>query len=80
VGHAKITGGYRLPAKCKFKRLLKHEVSRLNVYILLFCKCIRNGPTDGLIQRHAVAQWLRHCATNRKVAGSIPDGVTGIFH
>jgi hypothetical protein len=24
---------------------------------------------------HAVAQWLRHCATNRKVAGSIPDGV-----
>jgi hypothetical protein len=28
----------------------------------------------------AVAQWLRYCATNRKVAGSIPDGVTGIFH
>ena len=27
----------------------------------------------------AVAQWLRRCATNRKVAGSIPDGVTGIF-
>jgi hypothetical protein len=24
--------------------------------------------------------WLRHCAANRKVAGSIPDGVTGIFH
>jgi hypothetical protein len=29
--------------------------------------------------RHAVAQ-LRHCATNRKVAGSITDDVTGIFH
>jgi hypothetical protein len=29
---------------------------------------------------HAVAQWLRHCATNRKVAGSIPGGVIGIFH
>ena len=28
----------------------------------------------------AVAQWLRCCATNRKVAGSISDGVTGIFH
>ena len=28
----------------------------------------------------AVAQWLRCCATNRKVAGSIPDGVIGIFH
>ena len=25
-------------------------------------------------------QWLRCCATNRKVAGSIPDGVIGIFH
>ena len=28
----------------------------------------------------AVAQWLRCCATNQKVAGSIPDGVIGIFH
>jgi len=23
--------------------------------------------------------WLRHYATNRQVAGSIPDGVIGIF-
>jgi hypothetical protein len=22
--------------------------------------------------------WLRHCATSRKVAGSIPDGATGM--
>jgi hypothetical protein len=28
---------------------------------------------------YAVAQRLRHCATNRKVAGSISDGVTGFF-
>jgi len=28
----------------------------------------------------AVAQWLRCCATNRKVAGSIPAGVIGTFH
>jgi len=28
----------------------------------------------------AVAQWLRYCARNWKVAGSIPDGVIGIFH
>jgi hypothetical protein len=27
-----------------------------------------------------VAQWLMYCATNHKVAGSIPDGVIGIFH
>ena len=27
----------------------------------------------------AVAQWLKCCATNRKVAGSIPAGVNGFF-
>ena len=27
-----------------------------------------------------MAQWLRYCDTNRKVADSIPDGVIGIFH
>jgi len=27
----------------------------------------------------AVAQWLRCCTTNRKVAGSIPAGLTGFF-
>ena len=27
----------------------------------------------------AVAQWLRCCATNRKVLGSIPVGVSGYF-
>jgi hypothetical protein len=27
-----------------------------------------------------VAQWLRFCATNWEVAGSIPDGVIGIFY
>jgi hypothetical protein len=26
-----------------------------------------------------VAAWVRHYATNRQVAGSIPDGVIGIF-
>jgi hypothetical protein len=31
------------------------------------------------IYPHGGAQWFRHCATNWKVAGSIPDGVTGFF-
>ena len=26
-----------------------------------------------------MAQWLKCCATNQKVAGSIPDGVSGFF-
>ena len=29
---------------------------------------------------HTWRSWLRHCATSRKVAVSIPDGVIGIFH
>ena len=28
----------------------------------------------------AVAQWVRCCAANRKIAGSIPAGVSGIFY
>ena len=35
--------------------------------------------TYGLYMGTAVAQWLRCCATSRKVAGWIPDGVIGIF-
>jgi hypothetical protein len=26
------------------------------------------------------SSWLRHSATRRKLVGSIPDGVIGIFH
>jgi hypothetical protein len=28
----------------------------------------------------ALAQWLRYCTTNQKVANSLPDGVIGSFH
>jgi hypothetical protein len=28
---------------------------------------------------HSVAKWLRHFATNKKVAGSIPDEVNELF-
>ena len=32
------------------------------------------------IPSYIFAEWLRCCATNRQVAGSIPDGVIAIFH
>ena len=35
------------------------------------CTCISRGT--------ALAQWLRCCGTNQKVAGSIPAGVSGFF-
>jgi hypothetical protein len=31
------------------------------------------------LRGRAVVQWLKHYATNRQVAGSIPDGIIGIF-
>ena len=51
----------------------------------LYCKyTIMHRPqnvtfTNSTILHYAVAQWLRCCATNRKVAGSIPAGVSGFF-
>jgi hypothetical protein len=41
------------------------------LYVKTKMKCIVTIGT-------AVAQWLRYCATNQKVAGSIPDGVIDI--
>jgi hypothetical protein len=34
----------------------------------------------GFIMGHAVAQWLRHYATSRKISGSRPDEVNGFFN
>jgi hypothetical protein len=67
------------------------ERAELYFYSLLgFCFLLQGGiylslyftfrpylPENGTL---LVAQWWRHCATNRKVAGSIPNGVIGIFH
>ena len=47
--------------------------------ILAYCSTEIQLPTS-ITSGTAVAQWLRFCATNRKVAGSIPAGVIGIFH
>ena len=43
----------------------------------LFLRTIQLGIITSL--GTAVAQWLGYCATNWKVAGSIPAGVNGIF-
>jgi len=43
------------------------------------CVCIYIYIYIYIYRGTAVAQWLRCCATNRKVAGSITAGVIGIF-
>ena len=52
------------------------SVVYLVVYLLYRLKCLSYYNYMGT----AVAQWLRCCATNRKVAGSIPVGVSGFFN
>jgi hypothetical protein len=56
---------------------------------VIFCvppwNTLQNAQTSFLCLPHmnlgnVVEQWLRCCATNRKVTGTIPAGVTGIFH
>ena len=52
----------------------------LVVHLLVIIKNNKIYTVHILKMGTAVAQWLRRCATNRKVAGSIPYGVIGIFH
>jgi len=44
----------------------------LVLYEILCCTTVTVWGTT-------VTQWLRRCATNRKVTGSIPAGVSGFF-
>jgi hypothetical protein len=63
------------------------------MFDLLICVCnrpehrVKYVPFDDIQQlmpsihlSTAATHWLRCCAMNRKVAGSSPDGVIGIFH
>jgi hypothetical protein len=44
------------------------------------CRTIQIKVHESIIKNYCKSSWLRHCATSWKVAGSIPDGVIGIFH
>jgi hypothetical protein len=62
----------------KFKTCAKKLLHFRNTIVMrwgedFFFKLVSRGPL-------IVAQWLGYCATNRKVAGSIPGGVIGISH
>ena len=57
-------------------RVLIDYYTRQREQMLLYVPCILLTYIVRL--GTAVAQWLRRCATDRKVAGSIPDVVTDI--
>ena len=48
--------------------------------LLYLLPMLRTKVAIPLLWGTAVAQWLKCCSTNKKVAVSIPDGVIGIFH
>ena len=48
------------------------------LYLYLYCLFKRSYHSFDVDTRWRI--WLRHCATSRRVAGSIPDGAIGIFH
>jgi hypothetical protein len=57
--------------------LLGSNISQSAVFsnILSPCSSLNILKPTGYV----IAQWLRYCATNQKVAGSIPDGVLEFF-
>ena len=70
-----------------FRKKLKH----IYIYIynskrtyITIVQYVYSLLTDRITEHEAYRKgariWLRHCATIRKVAGSIPDGVIRIFH
>ena len=78
--------------ECSWDRILSRNFCYLLAVVILTSLSSTSSPTSsvlaafrrlygfssGLLTRWR--SWLRRCATNRKVAGSIPSGVTGIFH
>jgi len=50
------------------------------VLLYVGCLTLQYFSTSSDKRGTVVAQWLRWCATNRKVAGSNPAGIIGNFH
>ena len=70
-----------------FGVVLCRSLKTRQFWLLFWCMCekcwsvhLNNSKTYLKGVETAVAQWLRCCVTNRKVAGSIPGGVIGIFY
>jgi hypothetical protein len=59
-----------------------HSVSTTKPFWLILCRESKTVYSENYTKCPGAPRWrsrLRHCATSRKVAGSIPD-VAGIFH
>ena len=80
IGNIGVTTeqGARLPVKWKYVPTLHYTHTPIRAYMYIYvCVCV---CVYIYIWGTRWRTWLRHCATSRKVAGSIPEGVIGIFH
>ena len=90
-----ISWGRSRANKPQWSYMLQSKPNKRNLVTISFHKksCTCFGPRRSIIRKSVVeykhygtmlgTPWsscLRHCTTSRKVVGSIPDGVTGIFH
>ena len=57
-----------------------HKIFSVNNYVQGYMKYQCKKANYTLEQCTRWHSWFRHCAISQKVAGLIPDGVTGIFH
>ena len=76
--NSSVLNGFWIVFSGSLRKLKILEVFRLhtavaeNIVVIIY-------RLYGFCWRTAVAQWLRCCATNGKVAGSIPAGVSAFF-
>jgi hypothetical protein len=63
-------------AMCSSVQIFKHNDLQVAALVSAYCYLIFLYFQRGM----CLHSWLRHCTTSRKVAGSIPDDVIGIFH
>jgi hypothetical protein len=64
-------GSYRLWCVSECDQV---KINNLNTY----CEQVGRRGKDYETKLKPFCSWLRHCTTNRKVAGSIPKGIIGI--
>jgi len=65
--------------KCLLPEDPLHQYSSISYCVFNIVTFRRISPSQ-FHTRWRLHSWLRNCATSWKVAGLIPDGVTGIFH
>ena len=75
----KVAGAWNWPRtsiKCRGEKCV--ELYLHPTYTFLHRSWLRKCLGRNWITRWR--SWLRHCATSRKIAGSIPDGIIGIYY